>query len=161
MINFFNCLICIFLYSAVHAQITAVPILNFEGVKPYLEKDNDTIYVVNFWATWCKPCIEELPFLEQLQQDQKNQPVQVLLVSLDFANQIQSKLIPFINDHSLQSKVIVLDDPDANAWIDQVDERWTGAIPATLVYKREKRLFFNEGFEDYESIRSAIDKFFN
>ena len=158
MINFFSCLIYIFLCSAVYAQTTAVPILDFEGVKPYLEKNNDTVYVVNFWATWCKPCVEELPFLEQLQQDHINQPLQVVLVSLDFRNQIQSKLIPFINDHSLQSKVIVLDDPDANSWIDQVDERWSGAIPATLVYRREKRLFFKEGFEDYESIKSAIDQ---
>ena len=158
MINFFSCLIYIFLYSAVYAQTTAVPILDFEGVKPYLEKNNDTVYVINFWATWCKPCVEELPFLEQLLQDQMNQPLQVVLVSLDFRNQIQSKLIPFINNHSLQSKVIVLHDPDANSWIDQVDERWSGAIPATLVYRRKKRLFFKEGFEDYESIKSAIDQ---
>jgi thiol-disulfide isomerase/thioredoxin len=158
MIKFFSCVIFIFFCSAVDAQTTEVPILDFEGIRPYLEKNNDTVYVVNFWATWCKPCVEELPFFEQLHQDQINHPVQVILVSLDFRKQIEMKLIPFINEYSLQSKVILLDDPDANSWIDQVDESWSGAIPVTLVYKREKRLFFNEEFEDYESIKSAVER---
>ena len=147
----------LFFYRAAHTQTMVVPIVDFEGVKPYLEKNNDTVYVVNFWATWCKPCVEELPYLEQLNQDQMNQPLQVILVSLDFRNQVQSKLVPFIREHALQSPVIVLDDPDANSWIDQVDESWSGAIPATLIYKKEKRLFFHEGFEDYESIKLAIN----
>ena len=158
MYRFFSCLIFLLISQAAHTQTTAVPILDFEGIKPYLEKDSDTVYVVNFWATWCKPCIEELPFIEQLHRDPINQPLQVILVSLDFRNQVQSKLIPFINEHSLQSKVIVLDDPDANSWIDRVDESWSGAIPATLVYKKEKRMFFHEGFENYQSIKSAIEQ---
>jgi thiol-disulfide isomerase/thioredoxin len=114
---------------------------------------------VNFWATWCKPCIEELPYLEQLHQDKFDDPVNVILVSLDFINQLEEKLIPFIQEFKLRSTVVVLDDPDANSWIDKVDPTWSGAIPATFIYQRDKRMFFPDSFEDYASIKSVINSF--
>jgi hypothetical protein len=83
----------------------------------------------------------------------------VILVSLDFKNQIDSKLIPFLKERVLKSKVIVLDDPDANSWIDKVDHRWSGAIPATVIYKKERKLFFADAFENYETIRNALANF--
>ena len=154
---FFFLLLILSIHST--AQADKPPVVNFEGLEPYLQKNNDTIYVVNFWATWCKPCIEELPYLEQIHQDKFDDPVQVILVSLDFINQVEDKLIPFIRDYKLRSTVVVLDDPDANIWIDKVDPRWSGAIPATIIYQREKRMFFPDSFEDYASIKSIISSF--
>ena len=142
-----------------HAQAPSLPILDFSSFQPYLQKDNDTIYVVNFWATWCRPCVEELPLLERLHADLLDQPHQVILVSLDFRDQVESKLVPFIKQHDIKSKVVVLDDPNANTWIDQVDRRWSGALPATIVYRGTKRLFFADAFDDYASLRSVIDGF--
>ena len=72
-----------------------VPIVDYNGLDPLLHKDNDTTYVVNFWATWCKPCVAELPYFEQLTETYKGQKVKVLLVSLDFSKQIESKLLTF------------------------------------------------------------------
>jgi len=141
------------------AQNQDPPILDFSGLRPYLEKNTDTIYVVNFWATWCKPCVEELPYIEQLHDDTFASPVKVLLVSLDFRNQIENKLIPFIKERNIKSEIVVLDDPDANAWIDQVDSRWSGALPATIIYYKNEKLFFPEGFENYQSIKDIISSF--
>ncbi|NND32981.1 MAG: redoxin domain-containing protein [Saprospiraceae bacterium] len=149
----------LFLPFDLTAQGFDPPILDFSGFKPYLEKDNDTIYVINFWATWCRPCVEELPLLEKLESDQFEHPLEVILVSLDFRNQVETKLVPFISEHDLQSKIIVLDDPDANSWIDQVDERWSGALPATVVYRGQKRLFFPDAFADYQSLKSTLINF--
>ncbi|MFT5167540.1 MAG: thiol-disulfide isomerase/thioredoxin, partial [Saprospiraceae bacterium] len=65
---------------------------NFEALVPLFEKQNDTTYVINFWATWCKPCVAELPYFEELHNRYKGKKVKVLLISLDFPNQIEKKL---------------------------------------------------------------------
>lgn len=149
--------ILIILPFFVPAQDLKVPVLDFEGVQPYLENDNDTTYLINFWATWCKPCVEELPLIERIHTEDFDDPVQIILISLDFRSQIESKLIPFLEDKQIRSKVVVLDDPDANRWIDKVDPRWSGALPATIIYRGNKKLFFADGFQNFESIRKEIN----
>lgn len=133
-----------------------IPVYDFKGFEPLLHINNDTTYVVNFWATWCKPCVAELPYFEQLNEQYKNQKVKVLLVSLDFSTQIEKKLNPFLERKQLKSEVVVLDDPDANGWIDKVDPKWSGAIPATVIYQGDKRAFYEESFEHYEDLEKVF-----
>ena len=137
------------------------PTLTFEHFKPYLDKSNDSVYVINFWATWCKPCIEEMPFFESAIDRFKEDPVRVLFVSLDFKNQINSKLIPFLRERNWKSQVVVLDAPNANSWIDKVEPTWSGAIPATLIYKNGQRSFHEKQFEDHTELESIIHSFIN
>jgi thiol-disulfide isomerase/thioredoxin len=129
---------------------------DFAGLEHFLHKDNDTTYVVNFWATWCVPCVEELPHFEKLTQEYENEKVKVLLVSLDMHKMIESKLLPFIKEKNLQSDVVVLRDPDADSWIPKVDSTWSGAIPATVIYKGSKRNFFEKSFT-YEELVKEIN----
>lgn len=119
---------------------------------------NATI-VVNFWATWCKPCVEELPSFEELRNRYANQNVQVILVSLDFKSHIEKKLIPFLKAQKLQSEVILFADQDANNWIPRVFEAWDGAIPATLVVKGAKRSFNLGQFNAYSDLESFVRPF--
>ncbi|MBI1768701.1 MAG: TlpA family protein disulfide reductase [Bacteroidetes bacterium] len=94
--------------------------------------EGQKVKVVNFWATWCAPCIKEMPFLERLNRD--NQNVKVLLVSLDFdLDHDQSKITSFVMRKKLNSEVVILDEPDPNAWIPKIDKNWSGALPATLI----------------------------
>ena len=132
-----------------------ISIYSFEEFEPLLHKQNDTTYVINFWATWCKPCVKELPYFEKLYSNYKNDKVEVVLVSLDMESQIESKLKPFIKKNELKSRVILLDDPDANAWISKVDSAWSGAIPATLIYKSQKRKFYEQSF-NYQNLEKAL-----
>ena len=119
-----------------------IPVLDFKQLQPLLEKDNDTLYVVNFWATWCAPCIKEIPYFEQLGDKYRDKELRVLMVSLDMPNQVESKLIPFIEKQAMRNEVILLDDPKFNDWIPLVDKNWTGAIPATLIYGKGIREFY-------------------
>lgn len=132
--------------SKVAVSNTKVPSYNFEEFLPLLEKNNDTTYIVNFWATWCKPCIKELPAFEKITEEYQDKKVKVLLASLDFPKQLESHVIPFIDKQKIKSDVVLLNDPDANNWIPKVDTTWTGAIPATLIYNSKKRVFYERTF---------------
>jgi len=132
--------------------------IDFENFSTFLTKENDTVYVINFWATWCAPCVEELPVFEQINQVYKNKSFKMLLISLDFKSMKTSRLIPFIEKNNLQATVIHLYEPDANSWINKIDTSWTGAIPATLVYKGKQR-WFKEGQITYNELYKTINQF--
>ncbi|MDX9942488.1 MAG: thioredoxin domain-containing protein [Bacteroidales bacterium] len=132
----------------------AIRKVSFDEFEPRLHLENDTIYVVNFWATWCAPCVREIPVFETIQEQYKDQKVKVLLVSLDFPNQLESRVIPFVDRMGMKSEVVLLDDTDSNRWIPLVSEEWTGAIPATVIFARGFRGFYEQEFhlEELESI---------
>lgn len=102
---------------------------------------SDTIYVVNFWATWCKPCVEELPEFEKLERQNKTQLVKILLVSLDFKENLKKSVIAFIKKNAYSMECVLLDEIDGNSFINKIHLEWSGAIPATLFKNREKIIF--------------------
>lgn len=133
-------------------------ILDFNELEPFLNKQNNIVYVINFWATWCAPCVKELPVFEKIQEEYKSKNVKVILVSLDFPKQYESKLIPFIKDNNLKSQIIVLDDTESNTWIPKVSKEWSGAIPATLIYSKDKRKFYEKSF-NYNELKTEVQQF--
>lgn len=148
--NLFLLMVVVVLASCAQQPNQVVPKLTFDELEPFLHNKNDTVYVINFWATWCKPCIKELPDFEKLNKEFKDDKVKVYLVSLDFPNKHEELLLPFLKKNNIESQVIHLTDTDANSWIDKVSPLWSGSIPATLIYKgnsaefHESTLTFNE-----------------
>ena len=137
-----------------------IQVFNFQQFEQYLDGKFDKTYVVNFWATWCKPCVDELPAFEKLNAAYRDRNVEVLLVSLDFSNHLKSKVLPFINRNNIRSEVVILDDPDQNTWIPKVSEEWSGAIPATLIYNSNSREFYEQSFT-YDELEKALKKSMN
>lgn len=133
-------------------------VYDFNGFKKYLNRKDNTVYLINFWATWCAPCVKELPFFEKLNTEYANKNVKVILVSLDFPHLYDSNLKPFIIKNNIQSKVVALDDVDMNAWIPQINENWSGSIPATLIYKNDDSKFFEQSFT-YKALENEIIEF--
>lgn len=128
---------------------------NFSDLEGIFNNQNDTTYIINFWATWCKPCVEEMPYFEQLHRTFQSEKMQVILVSLDFERDLDTKLTRFVDEKQLQSEVVVLLDGNYNSWIDRVDPQWGGAIPATIIYKGNDRHFIGQqlaGFQELEEI---------
>ncbi|MBN2213959.1 MAG: TlpA family protein disulfide reductase [Bacteroidales bacterium] len=142
----FNISVIIISLSLLSASdhLAGFQILNFKEFEHHLHQYNDTTYIINFWATWCLPCRKELPDLERINTEYRDQKVKVLLVNLDFPDQLSKSLVPFVQQNNIQSEIIVLDDPDSNFWINRVDSSWNGNIPATLVYNQHYREFFPE-----------------
>lgn len=132
--------------------------VDYNGLEKVLNKQDNKTYVVNFWATWCAPCVKELPYFERINKQYKDKNVEVVLVSLDFPKHFDTKLKNFINEKQLQSELYALNDMDSNYWIPKVNKDWSGAIPATLIYNSNKREFFEQAFE-YEELEKALNKF--
>lgn len=131
----------------------------FEDLAPIFAQQNDTTYIINFWATWCAPCVKELPYFEALTEKYATQKVKVILISLDFSKQLETKLKPFLKENKLQSEVLVLIDPDANSWVDKVNPAWSGAIPATIVYKGDTNKFYEKSFENLIELEEIMMPF--
>lgn len=132
----------------------------FDSFEHILNQESDTTYLINFWATWCGPCVKELPYIEGLVDLYNDKKYKSILVSLDFEKQIESKLIPFLNKNEIKSDVVVLLDGKSSKWIDRVDPSWSGAIPITIIYNKNKREFFEEQFHSTEELIEIIDPYF-
>ncbi|WP_418639049.1 TlpA family protein disulfide reductase [Winogradskyella sp.] len=133
-----------------------IPVYDFNQFEPLIYTDSDKTYLINFWAMWCAPCVKELPYIEQFAA--KHPDVEVILVSLDFPKDIETKLKPFLKKKNISSKVVLLDDPDSNTWIDKIDPNWSGAIPFTIMFNKDKRLFYERSFENLEDLENQINK---
>ena len=139
-------------------EIVNLEVYDFSGIEPYLHQEGSKVYIVNFWATWCAPCVKELPYFEAIQQTYKKD-VEVILVSLDFPHQYETQLKPFVRKHQLKSKLLVLDDPNMNSWIPKVSSNWDGALPVTLIYNSTRRSFYNRTFT-YGDLETELKTFF-
>lgn len=121
--------------------------------------NNDTFYVVNFWATWCGPCVKELPEFDRLQKHYDGKPVKILLVSLDFKDAYPRKVQSFIHKKKLAHEVVWFSETNANSFIPKIDNSWQGSIPATwLVYRKQSYTNFVEGMTTAKRLDTLIDK---
>ena len=128
---------------------------SFEEVKALFEHTNkDETLVINFWATWCQPCVEELPYFEQLANETN---ARVVMISLDFKKDVATKLKRFVEKRDLNLPIIALADGDYNAWIDRVEPSWGGAIPVTLLLRGDKRSFHSTKYKNYEELHAAVE----
>ena len=114
-----------------------IEIITFKAFKKRMQstKDNKR-YIYNFLATWCKPCVEELPFFDQLAATFPDQ-IEVVLVNVDNPATAQEKLPPFIDKMQIKSEVIVVQNFGDQA-IATISSNWDGEIPATLFVNRQK-----------------------
>jgi len=131
-----------------------------DGIAVLSRNSNDTTYIINFWATWCSPCVKEIDFFEEVHSSFHDSKVKVILVSLDFSNQVERRLIPFLEDKEITAQVMLMTDLNYNSWIERVDKSWSGAIPATLIFNRERRVFLEQELtrdELFENVNQILD----
>jgi thiol-disulfide isomerase/thioredoxin len=130
-------------------------IIDFARFESMIMENSEKLRVYNFWATWCAPCIKEMPYFEQIQEEDKD--IEVVFISMDDGRKPE-RVTNFIEKRKIKSPVYLLNDVDYNKWIDKVSEDWSGAIPGTLFIKPDGVRSFFEGEVTYEELKSMISQ---
>ncbi len=126
-----------------------IPMVKIEELKKVYTRPNDTTYVVNFFATWCGPCMMEIPVLNKFREDTKDTNIQLIMVSLDNSKSLR-KLPMLIKKLKIKAPVYLLNESADYSWLPYIDKRWQGSIPATMVINvnRNKKAFFETPLEE-------------
>jgi thiol-disulfide isomerase/thioredoxin len=112
-------------------------IIKLDELLALINRKTEDIHVINFWATWCAPCVKELPLFERLSVDTLS-GIKVSLISMDMdLDPNPDKVYKFIVRKKIISEVLILDEQDANSWIDKVEKKWSGALPATIIINQK------------------------
>src|SRR5688572_10022486 len=131
MIRTILSLIIIISLGVTNAAGQDIPKWKINDLEAYIMK-SDKPTVVNFWATFCKPCIAEIPHFQKLVRQYEKDSVQLLLVSLDMKEMYPEKIKAFASEHTFTAPIVFLDETNADVFCPRVDEKWSGAIPASL-----------------------------
>ncbi|MCZ2299482.1 MAG: TlpA family protein disulfide reductase [Chitinophagales bacterium] len=95
--------------------------------------------VINFWATWCGPCVAEIPWFEKLIDEMKDKNIQLILVSLDFKTAYPKDVTNFVIKKKYKSTIFWLNETDASFYCPLIDKDWNGNIPVTIMVNNKKK----------------------
>jgi thiol-disulfide isomerase/thioredoxin len=117
------------------------------------------VLVLNFWATWCGPCVAEFPELVALDAKYRDKGVKFVGISADDADDVQPKVIPFIKKHQVKFDIVRQDLEDSEATLNQITKDWDGVIPVTVVYDKQGNLAYSRfGIIDRDLLVAEIEK---
>lgn len=132
-----------------------IEIGNYESISKTFNKNNDTLYVVNFWATWCSPCIEEMPNFTKANDKFKNDKFKMILISLDHVEDFDTKMKPYLKNHSITVDTYLLYESE-KSWMSLLNKQWDGKIPVTAFYKNGKQIGFIPNTLNFETLDQII-----
>ncbi len=147
------------LRSQTHRPVRSVEPINEQGLRQLIHERAGRILLLNVWATWCKPCVEEFPGLIRLQQTYRDSLVDIVAISVDYPDEVASKIIPFLDSLGVSFTVFVADIPKPEDLITTLNPAWSGAVPATFVFDRHgRRRAFLLGRKNFEIFKDAVDR---
>ena len=123
-----------------------IPSIKITDLEKIMTEDTSTVLVVNFWATFCKPCVAEIPSFISTTNKYKSQGIKLMLVSLDLPSDYPAKVETFASEHNYNTNIAWLNENNADYFCPKVDRKWSGSIPSTLMINRKTgyRKFFEE-----------------
>ncbi len=107
---------------------------------------NDSILVINFWATFCKPCVAEIPEFIRIVKKYEGQKVKLILVSLDLPDYYPAKISDFVKKRQFNTNIAWLNETNADYFCPKISTKWSGAIPATIIVNT--RTGYKQFFEE-------------
>ncbi|MEQ6168121.1 MULTISPECIES: TlpA disulfide reductase family protein [unclassified Ekhidna] len=144
--------------ASIQLSAQEVEVVKFADLQKKMLYTDAPLTVFNFWATWCGPCIKELPHFDNLENQNKN--IKVYLVSIDFQSELE-RVKKFVAKKSLKSNVLFLDEKDPDDYMSKVSQEWSGAIPATLFVTDLGKTYFHEKAFTKEELEKTVEKYLN
>jgi len=133
--------------------------LTEESAAKLIQQRNGKVLLLNVWATWCVPCKEEFPDLVKLADYYQDRDVEIVGLSVDYPDEVQSKILPFLRQHHANFKVYVKHFSSDEAFINSLGQEWNGGIPATFIFdisgRRQAYIF---GKKDFNYFKQEIEK---
>jgi thiol-disulfide isomerase/thioredoxin len=153
--------IIILLLSGFQSSAQTVAKWKIGELENYIKQSTKPV-IVNFWATFCKPCVEEIPYFQKLVKKYEKEGIELLLVSLDLKD-AYANIPSFAAKHKFNSRIIYLNETNADLFCPKIDEKWSGAIPASLLVNNKTgyKKFFEEQIPENkleEEIKALIAK---
>ena len=105
--------------------------LSIADLESYINNSNKPL-VINFWATFCIPCIKEIPYFQSIIKDDYSGKVDLMLVSLDLPSAYPHDIISFAKKRKFYAPIVWLNETNADLFCPRIDSSWSGAIPASL-----------------------------
>jgi thiol-disulfide isomerase/thioredoxin len=150
-----------FFCFALAAAAQNIPKLKMADVVKNFEQKNDSIYIINFWATFCKPCVAEIPNFIKISNKYKKDKVKLMLVSLDLPSFYPKRIAAFATKNNFATNIAWLEETDADYFCPMIDKSWGGSIPATIIVNTKtgyKKFFEKElsAVEFEKELKKAI-----
>jgi thiol-disulfide isomerase/thioredoxin len=109
-------------------QIKSVKVTELEK----LIKESKRPLIISFWATFCVPCLQELPYFQDITEKYKSQEVSMLLVSLDLKGYYPDSIMATVKKHKIVQPVVWLNETNADYFCPKIDSSWSGGMPSSL-----------------------------
>lgn len=124
-------LITCLVVTASRASSQQVKKAKIDDIEQIIQKSDHPV-VISFWATWCQPCIHEIPYFQETIKKYEQEKVEFVLVSLDFKESYPAAIESFIRKRNFQANFYWLNETNADQFCPKIDPKWNGSIPATL-----------------------------
>ena len=157
-------IVCFFaLICSLNINAQSVVKMSINDVQELINsKDDGTVLILNFWATFCKPCVAEIPDFISITAAEKSQKVKLILISLDDKNAYPKKLRAFARRNHFANNLAWLNETDADSFLPKIDPSWSGSIPATLfINKKTGARKFVEGEMNAIEFKKALVEIIN
>lgn len=138
------------------------PLKNTGEVQKIFDKSKGKVILLNFWATWCPPCVKEFPELMKLHSKYKDKGFELVFISLDEVSDIDTKLKPFLKNYGVNFTTYYNTFSKPEELINYIDKSWSGAIPSTYIYDKQgvlkNSIVGNRTYEQFEKeIQPLLD----
>ncbi|HEX8999297.1 MAG TPA: redoxin domain-containing protein [Blastocatellia bacterium] len=136
-----------------------VPLLKPAAFGALIKQSQGKVLVINFWATWCGPCVAEFPELVKIDLAYRDKGVRMVGITADDLEDLKTKVIPFLREQKAEYENFLQDTDDPQQMVDVVMKDWPGVLPATFVYDKTGKLVWHRfGIIDRDALTAEIEK---